>query len=440
MDLLAQLQSNMAKGPEYEPDMAQALPAGAPLVRLIAYYLPQFHPISENDEWWGKGFNEWTNVTKALPRFEGHYQPHLPGGMGFYDLRLPEVLREQALLAKKYGIEGFCFHHYWFHGRRLLETPLQVLLDNPDIDVGFCINWANETWSRRWDASNHEVLIDQHHSAEDDIAFAESLKPLFADRRYIRINGRPLFMVYRPNRLPNAAATIGRWKACFADAGLEVPYIIMPQAGDEIDPRKYGLDAAAGFPPHNCGWENTNIRSSLRPYSAWQGEQIVPYDDIMKSAIVNDPVEFTLMPGVCPGWDNMPRRPKGGLCFIGSKPAKYGAWLQNACEKVLRFANADERIVFINAWNEWAEGAHLEPDIHYGYAFLSETARVLQRLDGAGTARAERRPFSEIQREIYRRQEKRPFFRRLLRGGAWMMAGVFEAVAGRLRSLGEALR
>jgi lipopolysaccharide biosynthesis protein len=439
MDFLTQLQKNLAKSPEYEADTAQPPLSGKPLVRLIAYYLPQFHPIPENDEWWGRGFTEWTNVTKALPRFEGHYQPQLPGGLGFYDLRYADTLRAQADLAQKYGVSAFCFHHYWFQGKPLLETPLKVLLDNPDINISFCINWANETWSRRWDASNNEVLIHQKHSAKDDLEFAASLRPLFSDPRYVKIDGRPLFMVYRPGNLPDAAATIRRWRSYFEDAGLSNPYIVMPQAGNHNDPREFGFDAAAGFPPHNGGWEHQNIRSSVSPFRPWRSEHVARYDDLAQNAMMNDPEEFTLLPGVCPAWDNTARRPNGGFCFIGSSPKKYGDWLHNACEKVIKFANPDERIVFINAWNEWAEGAHLEPDIHYGYAFLMETSRVLNRLGTSATHINARLPFLEIQKNIVSIHKKLPFFRRLIRKMLFVSAYIFDYIAIFLRFLGEKL-
>ena len=261
MDLITQLQKNTSKGPDYESDPDQASTVEKALVRLIAYYLPQFHPIPENDEWWGKGFTEWTNVTKSMPRFSGHYQPHLPGALGFYDLRHPETLRSQARLAQKYGLAGFCFHHYWFDGKTLLQTPLQNLLNNKDIDIGFCVNWANESWTRTWDGNEKEVLMSQKHSKEDDLAFAESLKPLFSDERYIRIDNRPLIMIYRPNLFPDITETINRWRDYFTRSGFSNPYIVMPQAFGDNDPRQYGFDAAVGFPPHNGGWNLPNMRS-----------------------------------------------------------------------------------------------------------------------------------------------------------------------------------
>ena len=379
MDLLEQLRVNMAPGADYEGDEHDLVVPHPLPVRLIAYYLPQFHPIPDNDRWWGKGFTEWTNVTKALPRYLGHYQPRLPGGLGFYDLRLPDTLREQAELAKRHGIAGFCIHYYWFAGRRLLETPLELLLSHPEIDLPFCLNWANEPWSRIWDGSERKLLIEQKHSPEDDIAFATALEPALADPRYIRIDGRPLIMLYRPSLLPEPSATIERWREHFSRRGLGDPYVVMPQRAGDTDPTIYGMDAAAGFPPHPDGWDLPPSSGLALLDEGFRGRAL-SYDALVEQAATQPHPAFTAFPGVCPGWDNEARREGRGTGFIGSTPRKYGAWLEHSCRRALQMTSADERIVFINAWNEWAEGAYLEPDRHYGYAYLRETARVLGRL------------------------------------------------------------
>jgi lipopolysaccharide biosynthesis protein len=385
MKFREQLTYNLGPGEHYED--AGEFSFSEPRVRVIAYYLPQFHPIPENDEWWGKGFTEWTNVTKALPRFEGHYQPHLPGELGFYDLRLPDTLRAQAKLARKFGIYGFCFHYYWFAGRKLLETPLNNLLANPDIDIRFCINWANESWSRRWDGSEADVLMEQRYSEADDIAFARALESIVRDPRYITIGGRPLIMLYRPRVLPDAAATVRRWREQFKSMGLPDPYIVVAQAFGEKDPRPFGMDAAAGFPPH-LWWDlpsadNGAVQSLTTGY---QGRRI-SYDELAQSAAEFDSKEYTQFPGVCPSWDNEARKPGRGMSFVGTTPHRYGAWLDNACRRTLRRQNSDERLVFVNAWNEWAEGTHLEPDRHFGYAYLNETGRVLSGLTSVSAYR-----------------------------------------------------
>ncbi len=366
-------------GPMYEEDQAILL-SDKHLVRLIAYYLPQFHPIPENDLWWGKGFTEWTNVTKARPQFPGHYQPHLPGELGFYDLRNPEVLYRQAALARRYGISGFCIHHYWFSGKGLLERPLQNLLNHPDIDIQFCLNWANENWTRGWDGANHEILIAQRYSPTDDIAFAESLERVLADPRYVRIDGRPVLMIYRPGVLPEPRATVERWRNHFVRAGFGNPYIVMPQAFGDSDPGRFGFDAAAGFPPHAHGFETRSIRQRyMRLTQPWYKGTVKSYDAMVRKATAQNSQNYTLLPGVCPSWDNHARRERG-IVFHDATPAKYGQWLKASCESAITRNRPTERIVFVNAWNEWAEGAHLEPDRYFGYAYLVETARVLNRL------------------------------------------------------------
>ena len=391
LSLIEEFRRSVQPGPLYEDDSASFSFDENP-VRVIAYYLPQFHPIPDNDMWWGKGFTEWTNVTKSSPRFRGHYQPHLPGELGFYDLRNPEVLYRQAALARRYGLYGFCIHHYWFGGKTLLGTPLQILLKNRDIDIGFCLNWANESWTRAWDGSETSILISQKYSPEDDLTFAVSLEDALADPRYIRVNGRPLLMVYRPEKLPDMRATADRWRNHFERAGYGNPLLVMPEAFGNTDPVRFGMDASAGFPPHKCGW---GTRRHILGYLAkltdptYSGT-VYSYDSMMRTALLNlqnPPSEWSFFPGVCPSWDNHPRR-SAGWVFYGAAPKKYGDWLKAACEFTLKKNPAEERIVFVNAWNEWAEGAHLEPDRHFGYAYLAETGRALLALSGRERASA----------------------------------------------------
>jgi lipopolysaccharide biosynthesis protein len=377
--LLEQIQTNIARGVFYRDDNQVAYPPADPSVRLIAYYLPQFHPIPENDLWWGKGFTEWTNVTKAVPRFVGHYQPRLPGELGFYDLRSPAILGRQAALAKKYGIYGFCLHYYWFGGRTLLEAPLKLLLENRDIDIKFCICWANENWTRRWDGEEDRILLSQSHSPGDDIMFARSLEPMFLDPRYIRIEGRPILVVYRAGLLPDPLATARRWRHHFARAGFGNPYLVMAQTWGDEDPRPFGFDAAVEFPPHKF-WDTPRINPSVEMFDQQFEGNVYDYDCLVKRATTAVPTTYKLFPCVCPSWDNEARKPRKGTAFAYSTPAKYGAWLAHACQRALNELEPGERLVFINAWNEWAEGAYLEPDRHFGFAYLQETASVLDRL------------------------------------------------------------
>ena len=382
--LLDQLQANMAPGPFHESNQTNVSAPLHPKVRLIAFYLPQFHSIPENDAWWGTGFTEWTNVTKALPRFAGHVQPRLPADLGFYDLRNPDILRQQATLARHYGIGGFCFHHFWFHGRRLLEKPMELLLADPSLDLPFCVNWTNENWTRRWDSLDSEVLPAQTHSPQDDIDFARSLVTIVRDPRYIRVSGRPLVLIYRPGLLPEPVASMRRWRVEFARAGVGDPYIVMTQAFDEDDPRLYGVDAAAQFPPQKLA-NTRSIKDELSGLDPDFAGAIVDYGEVAHRAASVPAPPYKLFRTVSPNWDNDPRKSRRSLIMANSTPAKYGGWLAAACQSAIaESARPDERIVFINAWNEWAEGAYLEPDRHFGHAYLAETARVLSGLAEVG--------------------------------------------------------
>ncbi|TCH99677.1 glycosyltransferase [Roseococcus sp. SYP-B2431] len=359
-------------------------------VRMLAFYLPQFHAIPENDAWWGTGFTEWTNVTRGLPRFPGHHQPILPADLGFYDLRLPGILARQAELAHRYGIEGFCFHHYWFAGKQLLQRPLEILLENPSIDLPFCLCWANESWTRRWDGLDSEVLMGQQHSPEDDVAFIRSLFPAFRDPRYIRVDGRPLLVMYRPQLLPNPVATARRWRVEMARAGLGEPLLVMARSFRQEDPRLVGFDAAVEFPPHNVGF-GVSREIPVAPHQPGYEGTVLDYDDMVERSLAQATPPYLLFRGVCPRWDNEARKPGRGTAYSGATPARYQEWLTQACVKTIRERPPEHRLVFVNAWNEWAEGANLEPDRRYGHAYLSATAAALAEA-AAATGKPVRTP------------------------------------------------
>lgn len=348
-----------------------------PPVRMIAFYLPQFHPIPENDAWWGEGFTEWRNVTRATPLFPGHHQPRLPGDLGFYDLRIAENQRRQAELAKLYGLAGFCFYFYWFGGKRLLEQPTEQFLENKDIDREFCLCWANENWTRRWDGLESEILLQQAHSPEDDIAFISYLSKYLVDARYIRVDGKPLILVYRPGLMPEPRATVARWRQWCRENGIGDIFLAYVQSFERVDPETYAFDAAIEFPPNNM--DAVSVTANIAEIAPGFAGKAYDWSDLAaRSGNYSEP-SYMLFRGVCPDWDNTARRGANATVLIGSTPERYREWVENAArETVARVADPSARLVFVNAWNEWAEGAYLEPDRRYGYAYLQATRDALE--------------------------------------------------------------
>ncbi|HCK82749.1 MAG TPA: glycoside hydrolase family 99-like domain-containing protein [Candidatus Competibacter sp.] len=344
-------------------------------VRLIAFYLPQYHPIPENDHWWGKGFTEWTNVTKAVPNFVDHYQPRLPADLGFYDLRVPEVREEQAALARRYGIYGFCYYYYWFAGKRLLNRPLDEVVQSGRPDFPFCVCWANENWSRRWDGLDAEILIAQEHSDEDDLNFIRTLEPALRDPRYIRIDGRPLLLVYQPGLLPDAARTATIWRHYCRDAGIGEPYLMAVQSlGFTANPKNFGFDAAVEFPPHAMSVLAERPEQMLNP--DFRG-RFYDYPATADFFMNRSPMPYPFFRTAMPSWDNTARRQDTSDIFLNSTPDRYQRWLQHLVRQARQLQSGEERIVFVNAWNEWAEGNYLEPDRKLGYRYLEATRSAL---------------------------------------------------------------
>jgi lipopolysaccharide biosynthesis protein len=340
--------------------------------RLIAFYLTQYHPIPENDAWWGKGFTEWSNVTKARPLFEGHYQPHLPSDLGFYDLRLRETRREQIALAKEYGIDGFCYHYYWFSGKRLLERPLDDMLSDPESDMPFCLCWANESWSRRWSGEEKNVLMPQHYHHEDDLAFIQSLQPYFADPRYIRLENKPFLIVYRPTNLPDPKRSTEIWRAYCRESGIgEIHLCAALTFGNEVY-AEMGFDSGVEFPPHNS---NLLPENDLQRFYAPFWGRLYDYTELAQAFLNKNYLSKTVFKTLVPAWDNTARMLHHASIFKNSSPGNYEYWLSKAIDQV-KDKGTEGAFIFVNAWNEWAEGCHLEPDMRYGRAYLEATQRA----------------------------------------------------------------
>ncbi len=361
------------RGPRFE---ARALPPPGvePRALVLAFHLTQFHRVAENDSWWGEGFTEWTHLGRGQPRFAGHYQPRIPGELGFYDLARPDALRAQTEMAKAAGVGGFVFYYYDFDGRRLLEKPLEMFLAAPNFDIGFCLMWANENWTRRWDGAEDDALLVQTYSEASEAPRVADFARHFRDPRYIRLGGRPLLMVYRASLIPDAAPTLARWRRLFAEAHGEHPVFVMAQTFDDVDPRALGFDGAIEFPPHKLTKGLPQVYDSLEIYDEAFEADAFAYGDLVEASLSEAAPEFPLIKTAVPSWDNDARRQGQGLTIVGSTPRQYELWLGALIDAARPFFGT--RIVAVNAWNEWSEGAYLEPDVHFGAAYLNATARA----------------------------------------------------------------
>ncbi len=349
--------------------------------RLIAFYLPQFHPIPENDEWWGKGFTEWTNIAKAKPLFAGHQQPNFPADLGFYDLRVPESRIAQAEMARHYGVEGFCYWHYWFGGKRLLERPFAEVLKSGSPDFPFCLAWANHTWSGIWHGCPDRILIEQTYPGiEDFTAHFYAMLDAFRDPRYMKVDGRNIFCVYRPSDLQEPKLFMQTWQQLAEEENVPGFYFIaITDYPWKIPPD--GYDSCTTNPPvamlayQGIKSLNEKIRRTL-PDQESQLPQIYSYETFVRNAFPKMTLMEEFYPCVVPNWDNTPRSGANGFVLIDSTPELYAEHLSEAVGLVAN-RSREQRIVFIKSWNEWAETNYLEPDLKWGKAYLEETLRAI---------------------------------------------------------------
>lgn len=356
--------------------------SGEHRARAIAFYLPQFHPIPENDLWWGKGFTEWTNTARARPLLRGHYQPHIPSDLGFYDLRVPEVREEQARMAEAHGIEGFCYYHYWFAGRRLLDRPLAEVVSSASPDFPFCVCWANQTWSGIWHGAPNKILVEQTYpGAKDHEAHFQYLLPAFRDRRYIRVDEKPVFVVFMPKEIPEPAATLRLWQEMARENGLGGLYLVAyTHDADAEELRALGYDGvirALNFKQRQWSkdWRDPWARVSTSVRHRLGYPVTVPYAELANQclALWRD---GTCFPCVVHAFDNTPRSGRNGVVYQGSTPETFSRLLEGAAAS-LQGRQPEERLLFLKSWNEWAEGNHLEPDQRFGMRYLETVRDVL---------------------------------------------------------------
>ncbi|RFC63726.1 hypothetical protein DYI37_12065 [Fulvimarina endophytica] len=371
-----------------------------PAAKIIAYYLPQFHPIPENDEWWGSGFTEWTNVSSARAYFKGHDQPHLPADFGYYDLRIGEIQRKQVETARKYGVSAFAYYFYWFSGTQILTMPIDRHVEE-NLDLDFCLCWANETWSRRWDGSEQDVLMEQSHTFESDVEFIRSCIRYFKSPKYLKIDGAPFLQVYRVSLMEKPVETIARWREIVRAEGFPDLHVCMVESFGLREPSKYGCDSSSQFPPHGviaprCNDKMEDLSQSFR------GE-IYDYEDIVRNEISHTDRTHLHFRGAMPSWDNTSRKGPNGNVFANAKPETFETWMKFLVDDAANRLPEECRFVFVNAWNEWAEGAHLEPDRRHGHGYLRAVRNSLTRQSQIQSALLLRKgPLNERDLEILR--------------------------------------
>lgn len=358
-------------------------------VRVIAFYLPQFHPIPENDHWWGKGFTEWTNVGKAKPLFRGHYQPKVPADLGYYDLRLPEVRLAQAEMARDCGIEGFCYWHYWFgNGKQLLERPFREVLQSGQPDFPFCLAWANHSWEDKQfnkDGKNKMLQEQLYPGDQDYIDHFNAVLPAFQDHRYIRVNGKPLFVVYAPNKVPDLQHFFDVWQEQARKHGFQIHFVAHTNFASEATTYKQqGADATIVVRLFDVFKQNFSLfnRAKTKALRILFGQgQRIDYGLASKYFVGEEDSRTDIYPTLIPNWDHSPRSGRAGHILINSTPDKF----QRHAETLFRAVQhkpAEERIVFLKSWNEWGEGNYMEPDLKFGHGYLNALKQAILNIFG----------------------------------------------------------
>jgi len=363
---------------DFEPPAQETLKLESRDPKLLAYYLPQFYTFQENDEWWGRGFTEWSNVTRAVPHFCGHYQPQLPIDVGFYDLENPKVMKRQIELAKKYGIYGFCFYYYWFSGKKLLHKPIEMFLRDTSLDFPFCLFWANHTWTKTWAndlVNDRSVLVEQKYHDEDPRQFISDILPLLKDPRYIKINNAALLIIYSVKEIPKLQQVVRTWRETAKKEGnIELYLVEVKMFNSNENKLTDGFDEYMDFLPNGAeAFDITNTVDFIHPSCK---SKVFSYKQMTENY-----KHFTspqVLRCVVTAWDNTPRLFTNSRIYHGSTPLLYQQWLTNVIAASRKLRGEADNYIFINAWNEWAEGAHLEPDRRYGYAYLQATANAIK--------------------------------------------------------------
>jgi len=366
-------------GPQFEEIDPTIGEGKTPAAKVIAFYLPQFHEFEENNRNWGAGFTEWTNIARNIPRYQGQIAPRTPRDLGYYNLMHGDIQKRQAKMARDAGVHGFCYYYYRFDEEPFMDGPIKRMLADPSVDFPFCVMWCNETWTRAWIGKDRSIIAEQQYSASVMEALVDDLAILFNDPRYIRIQGRPLFTIYRPNFLPDADAKIAQLRKMFQEHhGLDVLFT-MAQTDHAVDPRPYGLDGAIEFTANKFNKHLSKVMDPARFYDTSYSSKVYDFDELIELSLAEHHNDYPLVRSVMPHWDKNPRQPGRGHVIHGSTPQKFENWtseLINRSEESLFFG---ERLLFVNAWNEWAESAYLEPDTHFGGAYLNSVARAVFR-------------------------------------------------------------